>query len=147
MDKHNSSNSKGRFAKGASGNPSGRPAGTRNKSTVLLEQMLEGDSERITRKLIDLALGGDLNAIRLCMERLVPPRKDRLIQLDLPPVQTVQQISSALETVANAIGEGRITPGEGETLANVLRVQKDVMATAELERRIEQLEEKVLIDY
>ena len=110
---------------------------------MVLEQMLEGEAQRLTRKVIDLALGGDLTALRLCMERLVPPRKDRPIHLDLPPIQTVQQISMAMTSIAAAISEGQITPGEGETVANILAVQKDVIATGELERRVEELEEKM----
>ena len=133
----------GCWAKGTSGNQSGRPAGSRNKATVVLEQMLEGEAQRLTRKVIDLALGGDLTALRLCMERLVPPRKDRPIHLDLPPIQTVQQISMAMTSIAAAISEGQITPSEGETVANILAVQKDVIATGELERRVEELEEKM----
>ena len=137
----------GRWARGASGNPAGRPAGSRNKATQALQQMLEGEAERITRKAIDLALAGDLTAIRLCMERLLPPRKDRPVQIDLPPIETVGQVSLAMAAVSRAISEGQITPGEGETLANVLAVQKEVIATAELERRVETLEQRILIDY
>ena len=61
--------------------------------------MLEGEAERITRKVIDLALAGDLTAIRLCMERLLPPRKDRSIELDLPPIETVDQVSTAMKSL------------------------------------------------
>ena len=137
----------GRWSKGTSGNPAGRPAGSRNKATQALQQMLEGEAEQITRKAIDLALAGDLTAIRLCMERLLPPRKDRPVQLDLPPIETVGQISLAMAAVSRAISEGEITPGEGETVVNILALQKDVMATAELERRLETLEQRILIDY
>ena len=80
----------GRREKGTSGNQSGRPAGSQNKTTQALQQLLEGEAERITRKAIDLALAGDLSAIRLCRERLLPPRKDRPVQVDLPPIQTVE---------------------------------------------------------
>jgi hypothetical protein len=146
-DSSNKKTNQGRWAKGTSGNQAGRPAGSRNKATEALQQLLEGEAERITRKAIDLALDGDLTAIRLCMERLLPPRKDRPVQVDLPPIETVGQVSLAMATVSRAISEGQITPGEGETLANVLAVQKDVIATAELERRLEKLEERILIDY
>jgi hypothetical protein len=81
------------------------------------------------------------------MERLLPPPKDRPVEIDLPPVQTVGQVSAALATVSRAISEGQITPGEGEILANILAVQKDVIASTELERRLETLEERILIDY
>jgi hypothetical protein len=137
----------GRWARGASGNPAGRPAGSRNKATQALQQMLEGEAEQITRKAIDLALDGDLTAIRLCMERLLPPRKDRPVQLDLPPIETVGQVSLAMAVVARAISEGQVTPGEGETLTNILALQKEVIATAELEQRVETLEQRILIDY
>src|SRR3954471_5391928 len=100
----------GRWAKGTSGNQSCRPAGSRNKGTQALQEMLEGEAERITRKAIDLAVEGDLTAIRLCLERLGPVRKDRPVTIDLPPIQTVQQVSIAMETVSKAISEGQITP-------------------------------------
>ena len=57
----------GQFSKGTSGNPSGRPAGSRNHATLLMESLLEGEAEQLTRKLLELALGGDLIAIRLCL--------------------------------------------------------------------------------
>ena len=92
------------------------------------------------------ALADDLHAIRLCMERLLPARKDRPLDLDLPPIQTVEQVSLAMGTVSRALSDGQITPGEAETIAKVLAVQKDVIATAELERRVEKLEEQIRID-
>ena len=109
--------------------------------------MLEGEAERITRKAIDLAREGDLTAIRLCLERLLPPRKDRPVQVDLPPIETVADVALAMGTVSRAISEGQITPGEGETLANVLVLQKEVITTAELERRVVQLEQRILLEY
>ncbi len=139
--------SNGRWAKGTSGNQSGRPAGSRNKATVAIEQMLGGEAERLSRKAIDLALGGEVAALRLCMERLLPPLRDRLIQLDLPPLQSARQVSMALASVFAAIADGQITPAEGATLANILAVQKGVIATADLEGRVDRLEERVLIDY
>ena len=54
----------------------------------------------MTRKAIELALAGDIAALRLCLERLIPPRKDRPIHLILPPIENVQQISLAMARVA-----------------------------------------------
>ena len=133
----------GQFVKGASGNPSGRPPGSRNQSTLLMESMLEGQAEQLTQKAIDLALDGDITALRLCLERLIPPRKGRPIHLSLPSIENVQQIAAAMATVANAIGDGEITPNEGEVLAKILVAQKDVVLTADLERRMEALEQRV----
>jgi len=74
----------------------------------------------VIRKAIELALHGDPTALRLCLERILPPRKERRIDLPLPASQTAQEISAALAVILAAVGEGRITPGEGETLAGIV---------------------------
>jgi hypothetical protein len=74
------------FQKGQSGNPAGRPPGSRNRAAMLLQNLLERDAERIARKAIDLAKAGDIAAIRMCMDRLVPTRKSDSIVFELPPL-------------------------------------------------------------
>src|SRR4051812_25978859 len=98
----------GRWGKGTSGNQAGRPAGSRNKATQALQQLLEGEAERIPQKAIELALDGDLFAIRLCLERILPPRKDRPVDVELPPIQTVEQVAVAIGTVVKAVSDGQI---------------------------------------
>ena len=133
----------GQFSKGTSGNPSGRPPGSRNQTTLLMEALLEGEAEQLTRKVIELALAGDITALRLCLERLLPLRKDRPIHLPLPAIENVQQIALAMTKVSSAIGEGDITPAEGEMLSNIFVAHKDVLVTADHERRRNELERKV----
>jgi hypothetical protein len=133
----------GRFSKGASGNPSGRPLGSRNHATVLIESLLEGQVKELIQKTIDMALAGDARAMRLCLDRISPARKDRPIQLSLPAVETVQQIALAVGKVATAVGNGEITPSEGEVVANILVAQRDIMTTANLERRVEEMQQKL----
>ena len=133
----------GQFSKGTSGNPSGRPPGSRNHATLLMESLLEGQAEQLTQKAIELALGGDITALRLCLERLIPPRKDRPIHLLLPPIENVQQICLAMAKVSAAIGEGEITPTEGEVLSNVLLAHKTVLETGDLGRRMDELEQRM----
>ena len=108
-----------------------------------MESLLEGEAEQLTQKAIELALNGDITALRLCLERLIPPRKDRPIHLILPPIENVQQISVAMARVSTAIGEGEITPIEGEVLSNILAAHKDVLVTAGLERRMDELERRM----
>ena len=81
-------NGSGHFSKGTSGNPAGQPLGSRNHATLLMESLLEGEAEQLTRKAIELALAGDITALLLCLERLIPPRKDRPIHLILPQSKT-----------------------------------------------------------
>jgi len=70
-----SGNPEGRFRKGRSGNPNGRPAGARNKATETAELLLDGEAAALTRKAVELALAGDAMALRLCLDRIIPPRR------------------------------------------------------------------------
>jgi len=72
------------FEKGQSGNPAGRPPGARHKATVAAEAMLDGEVEALTRKAIELALAGDTTALRLCLDRILPPRCERPTSFELP---------------------------------------------------------------
>jgi hypothetical protein len=67
------------FEPGKSGNPKGRPKGSRNQATLLAEALLDGEAEAITRKLVDKALEGDTTALRLCLDRLVAPMRERRV--------------------------------------------------------------------
>jgi hypothetical protein len=132
----------GQFSRGTSGNPAGRPSGSRNKATLLMEAMLEGEVEQLARKAIELAKKGDTQALRLCMERLMPPRKERLVEFDLPPIRSINDISQGMTAIVTAISEGKLTTQEGEGVARILAEHAKVMATQELEQRAAALETK-----
>ena len=80
----------GRFPIGVSGNPSGRTKGRKNRATYMAEALLEGECRALVRKAIELALGGDLVALKLCLERLLPRRHERTLTFQLPPSQMIQ---------------------------------------------------------
>jgi hypothetical protein len=132
--------SKGRFKKGASGNPTGRPAGSRNKATLACEQLLEGEGEELILKVIEKAKQGDMHALRLCLERIIPVRKERSINLELRPVKTIQDVPIQYQDILTAVGNGSITPGEGEALSNIVTSHAQIMDRVELDRRVKELE-------
>src|SRR5918994_675567 len=66
----------------------GRPKGSRNKATLALEALLEGEGEALARKAVAMALAGDTTALRLCMDRILPARKDRHVPFTLPTLET-----------------------------------------------------------
>ena len=101
-----------KFMPGQSGNPNGRPKGSRNKTTLAIEKLLDGEAEEITRKAIDLAKGGDMGAIRICLDRLAPPRKDRHIEFVLPKMQKASDASDASAALVEAVSVGELTPSE-----------------------------------
>lgn len=76
----------GGFQKGQSGNPAGRPRGARNKATLAAEALLDGEAETITRKAVEHAKAGDPWAVRLCLERVLPARRDRPVNFQLPQI-------------------------------------------------------------
>ena len=130
------------FRPGQSGNPDGRPKGSRNKATLAMEALLDGEAEAITRKAIEMAKEGDMTAIRLCLERILPTIKSRPIEIDLPPVKTAQDIQAAQGAVIAAMAKGEITPDDAGTIAGVLEARRRAIETVELEARMVALEEK-----
>jgi hypothetical protein len=120
------------FQPGRSGNPAGKPKGARNRSTLAAELLLEGEAKALTRKAIELGLAGDTSALRLCLERLMPPRKDRPILLDLPNIASAADALKANGVVLAAVAEGRITPNEaGEVMRLIESCQKNVSPEAQ----------------
>ena len=83
------------FAKGRSGNPAGRPRGSRNRSTLAAQMLLQGEAEALTRKAVELALGGDVTALRLCLDRLIAPHRERLMPLALPRMREPADLAAS----------------------------------------------------
>ncbi len=121
-----------RFEKGTSGNPNGRPKGSRNRSTLAAEALLDGEAEALTRLVIELALKGDLGAVRLCLEKLIPARRSRVIQFDLPETSTVEDVVIACDAVITSMADGEISPDEAATVAGVLASKRKAIETVEL---------------
>ncbi len=76
------------FEKGRSGYPGGRRAGSRNKKTLAAMALLEGEAEGLTRKAVELAMRGDPAALRLCLERILPPCRERAVKFAVPPIES-----------------------------------------------------------
>jgi hypothetical protein len=131
----------GRFQKGQSGNPAGRPPGARNKATLAAEAMLEGALERLTAQAIDGAIEGDPLLLRLCISRLLPAPRGRRVQLDLPAGSDLEDIAASLAATVRAVGEGIISPLEATDLAELIEAQRRLVETHDLQRRLTALEE------
>ena len=131
-----------RFTKGQSGNPNGRPAGSRNATTLALEKLLDGEATAITRTAIDKALSGDPIALRLVMERVAPVRRGRPVNFELPAIDKAADLAKALGGILQATASGALTPEEAATIASVLETKRRAIETGDPEQRLEQLESR-----
>ncbi|MGQ5488285.1 DUF5681 domain-containing protein [Thauera sp. ZXT1-4] len=131
------------FQRGVSGNPAGKPKGTRNKIERPIVALMGQHAEAVAQRVIDEALQGDLQACRLVLERVSPAPKDRPINLpDLPSTHNVAGVSEAQQRILEAVADGGITPGEGGTLSSILESRRKALETHELEQRILALENR-----
>lgn len=122
------------------GNPGRRP-GARNRATLAAEALLDGEAEALTRRAIELAKAGDVSALRICMDRLVPPRRDAPIQIELQPVETVKDAAMAATKIAAAMTAGELTPMEANAMISVFQSVIGTLELAELETRVSALEQ------
>ncbi len=130
----------GTFATGNS--LGGSKLGSRHKVTLAVEALLEGQHEALTQAAIDKALQGDGVALRLCLDRIAPPRKDAPISISLPPVSSAADAVVASSALLDAVAAGEVTPGEAGPVMALLVSHKAIVEAGDLERRITALEEK-----
>ena len=100
------------FTKGQSGNPSGKPKGARHRATLAAEALLDGEAEALTRKAIELALAGDSIALRLCLDRILPPRRERPLRFVLPELRSSADAAAAVGAILAAVASGNACVAE-----------------------------------
>jgi hypothetical protein len=105
----NGRNTAGQFASGNSG----KPKGSRNKVTIAIEGLLQGQAEALTQTAVTKALEGDSVALRLCMERIAPAPKDQPVSFRLSKMKSALDASEAAGSVLTAVstGEQRVSWG------------------------------------
>ncbi len=130
----------GRFQKGQSGNPAGKPKGARHKTTLAVQALLDGEAEALTRKAVELALAGDITALRLCLERIAPARKEYPVAIDIPKITSVNDASNAMAAVLENVTNGDLTTSEGGEVAKLITSYIETLKTNDLEKRITELE-------
>jgi hypothetical protein len=132
--------SDGKFAPG--NRLGGSKVGSRHRVTRAIEQMLEGQHEQLTQTAINKALEGDMVALRLCLDRLAPPRKDSPVSISLPSVRTAAEAVEASAAILAALTVGDVTPDEAGRVMALLTAHKGLIETCDLEQRLAALEAK-----
>lgn len=130
---------RGRFEPGNPGGP-GRPAGSRNKATVVFDQLAEGEGAAVLQAVLASAKGGDMAAARIILDRVWPAKKSRAVSLPLPMIVTAADVLRAMGAVADAVAAGQITPDEGAAVAGILETKRRTIEAVDLEQRLAALE-------
>jgi len=108
---------------------------------MLAERLVDGDAEALIRKTIELGLAGDVAALRLLLDRILPPRRDRPVAISLPPVTTLRDAVAAQAALVAAVADGNLTPGEAGEISGLIANVVRFVETLELEQRVHLLEE------
>lgn len=124
------------------GNP-GRPKGARHVALVALDAIGAEGAADVLRKVVEAAKGGDMRAADILLSRLWPAGKGRPVALDLPPMEQAADLPRALGAVAAAVAAGALTPEEGQAVAAVLEAQRRAIETADLDRRMADMEARM----
>ena len=105
------------------------------------EQLFDTHAENIVRELINLALRGDPTALRLCLDRISPPLRERPPEFALPPIETPADAVAGIAAVVAGIADGSLTAAEGLQLARMLRIMVETLILAGREERASGREE------
>ena len=132
----NGRNTVGKFSAGNSG----RPKGSRNKATIAIESLLQGQAEALTQKAVTKALEGDSFALRLCMERIAPAPKDQPVCFNLPKMNNAMDASQAAGSVLTAVSKGKLTPIEATRVMGLIDSYRRTLELTEMEERLQALE-------
>lgn len=135
-DRKTGRNADGTFGPGNSG----KPKGTRHKATLAAMALLDGEAEALTRQAVTMAMDGDTTALRLCLERIAPPRKDVAVTFDLPRMEAARDAAKAAGAVLDAVANGELTPIEGAHIMALVETYRRTLETTEIETRIAALE-------
>ena len=132
----NGRNTAGQFSIGNAG----RPKGSRNKATVAIESLLQGQAEALTQTAVKKALEGDSVALRLCIERIAPAPKDQPVSFDLPKMNKALDASEAAGSVLTAVSGGELTPIEATRVMGLIDRYRRTLELTEIEQRLQALE-------
>jgi hypothetical protein len=129
------------FEKGQSGNPAGKPKGTRHKTTLLAEKLMQDDAEEVVKAVVDAAKGGDMTAARLVLDRIAPARRDSPVTFELPKIERPADAVAAGAALLAAVADGALTPSEAAEISKLIEGFVKTLEVAEFEERLRALED------
>jgi hypothetical protein len=123
------------FQPGQSGNPAGRPRGSRNKRTIIVEKLLDDSAGDLTTAAINRATEGDPAALRACMDRIAPRLRRRPLGFTLPDLVTLADTPVAFSAIAQGLAAGDLDVEEASALMRAVREFTFALAAVERDQR------------
>jgi hypothetical protein len=123
------------FQPGQSGNPAGRPPGSRNKRSIIVEKLWDDSAGDVTTAAIKQATAGDPAALRACMDRVAPRLRHRPLDFALPPLVTLADTPPAINAIAQGLALGELDREEAVALMRAVRDFTLALATVERDKR------------
>ena len=131
------------FEPGRSGNPNGRPVGSRNRIARALEELIDGKAEALVAKVIEKALEGDSSMLRALLSKTVPAQRARTVELELPSIETTADAPAASAAVLAACSCGEISPAEAEAIMALIKTHVGIIGGKDVEARLSAVESKL----
>jgi hypothetical protein len=131
------------FQPGQSGNPSGKPKGTKTNATALVDRLMTGNKRDLTaiiEQVIKLAKSGESWAAKEVLSHLPPPMKSRLVKFQLPPFETIMDAVKSLEAVHQACAAGLLTIDEAVVFSTLVERKVKILEASESEARLAAIE-------
>lgn len=130
-----------KFQKGQSGNPAGKPKGAKDRRTEM-RALLQPHADKLIQTVVNLALAGDVQALRICIDRIIPPVREDRLQVALPDIADAAGCTEAQAAIMKAVASGELLPSQGEALAGLVEHRRRAIETTEIMKRLEALEGK-----
>lgn len=127
----------GRWEKGNSGNPKGRPP-----NSEAIRKLLEPSKTELVGKAIELALAGDTTALKICLDRLAAPLKPEGSIVEIEGLDKAVSLVDKANLIVQSVASGLISIEIAEKLLNTIQIYSKVVEVHDLELRIAQLESK-----
>ena len=128
-----------KFKPGQSGNPNGKPKGAKDKRTEL-RGLLQPHAKELVNKVVEKALEGDTTALRLCLDRLIPPYRAGNISVVLDEIEGT--LTEKGEKIISAMGSGEITPSDTASMLSALAAQSRIVEVDDIAKRVSELEKQ-----
>jgi hypothetical protein len=102
---------------------------------------IEQAAPGIIEAMVKAALGGDVSAAKLLLDRVLPAA--RTVKIKLPKIEGAQDAMSALSQLLESAAAGEVTATEAEGLSKLARAYLETNAVARLEERVAAVEQRV----